>query len=204
MRKLFLFLCSLPVCSFLYAQQFGGHPPSTKWNQINTDTLRVIFPAGMGLEAEAADIATTIQRLGAQTYPTIGSRLHKISIVLQPQTTISNAYVGLGPWRSEFHLMPPQNSFELGSTPWYHSLALHEYRHVQQYNNFRKGVSKVAYYLFGEEGLALANSAAVPNWFWEGDAVFQETIKSRQGRGRLPFSLTITVPYGFPIKIIHG
>ena len=187
MRKLFLLICLISVCIFLHAQQFGGHPPSTKWNQINTDTLRVIFPAGMGLEGEAADIATTIQRLGAQTSPTIGSRIHKISIVLQPQTTISNAYVGLGPWRSEFHLMPPQNSFELGSTPWYHSLALHEYRHVQQYNNFRKGVSKVAFYLFGEEGLALFNSAAVPNWFWEGDAVFQETLKSRQGRGRLPF-----------------
>jgi hypothetical protein len=187
MRKLFLLICLLPVCSLLQAQQFGGHPPSTKWNQINTDTLRVVFPAGLGLEKQAADIATTVQRLGEQTSSTIGNRMHKISIVLQPKTTISNAYVGLGPWRSEFHLMPPQNSFELGSLPWYHTLALHEYRHIQQYNNFRKGVSKVAYYLFGEEGLALANSAAIPNWFWEGDAVFQETLKSQQGRGRLPF-----------------
>lgn len=187
MRKLILFICFLPVYGFLQAQQFGGHPPSTKWNQINTDTLRVVFPAGMGLEKEASDIATTVQRLGSQTYTTIGNRLHKISIVLQPQTTISNAYVAQGPWRSEFQLMPPQNSFELGSLPWYHTLALHEFRHVQQFSNFNKELSRVAYYLFGEEGLALANSAAVPNWFWEGDAVFQETLRSGQGRGRLPF-----------------
>jgi len=30
-------------------------------------------------------------------------------------------------------------------------------------------------------------SLAVPNWFWEGDAVYQETLVSDQGRGRLPF-----------------
>ena len=187
MRKFFLFICCLPVFGLLKAQQFGGHSPSTKWNQINTDTLRVIFPAASGLEKQAADIAATIHRLAVQTAPTIGSRVRKISIVMQPRTTISNAYVGLGPWRSEFYLTPPQSAFELGATPWYHTLALHEYRHVQQYNNFRKGLSRVAYYLFGQEGLAMANSAAIPNWFWEGDAVYQETLKSQQGRGRLPF-----------------
>ena len=95
--------------------------------------------------------------------------------------------MGLGPWRSEFYLTPMQNSFELGSLPWHKSLALHEYRHVQQFNNFRKGVSKVAFYIFGEQVLGLVNSAAVPNYFWEGDAVYQETLMSRQGRGRLPY-----------------
>jgi hypothetical protein len=28
------------------AQQFGGNPTSIKWQQINTDTARVIFPVG--------------------------------------------------------------------------------------------------------------------------------------------------------------
>src|SRR5581483_11446061 len=178
MKRLFVFICWLPVCSLLHAQQFGGHPFSTKWQQINTDTVRVIFPAGLGLEKQASDIVTTTRRLATKTAPTIGDRVRKISIVLQPQTTISNAYVALGPWRSEFNLMAQQNTFDLGATPWYHQLALHEYRHVQQFNNFRKGLSRVAYYLFGQEGLDLANSAAIPNWFWEGDAVYQETLES--------------------------
>jgi hypothetical protein len=52
--------------------------------------------------------------------------------------------------------------------------------------NFRKGLSKFAFFLAGEEGLVLANNAAVPNWFFEGDAVLQETIVTGQGRGRLP------------------
>jgi hypothetical protein len=168
-----------------YGQQFGGHPPSTRWKQINTDTVRVIFPAG--LEKQATDIALTAHRLGLQTLPTIGNHQRKVSIVLRPQTTISNAYVGLGPWRSEFQLTPPQNSFTLGSLPWYHTLVLHEYRHVQQYNNFRKGLSRAFYYVFGQEGLSLANSMAIPDWFWEGDAVYQETLTSAQGRGRQAF-----------------
>ncbi|MFL5745106.1 MAG: TolB family protein [Niastella sp.] len=177
----------MPLYCFIQAQQFGGHSPATKWNQINNDSIRVIFPEGLGLEKQAADIAASVQKLAIQTAPTIGNRLRKISIVLQPYTTISNAYVALGPWRSEFNLMPSQNPFDLGTTLWSHSLALHEFRHVQQFNNFRKGLSRAAYYLFGQDGLSLANSAAVPNWFWEGDAVYQETLKSQQGRGRLSF-----------------
>ncbi|MBA4168622.1 MAG: hypothetical protein H0X41_13940, partial [Chitinophagaceae bacterium] len=107
--------------------------------------------------------------------------------MMQNQTTASNGYVALGPYRSEFFLTPTQNSFELGSLPWHKTLALHEYRHVQQNNNFRKGLTRAFYDLFGEEGQALASNLAIPDWFWEGDAVVQETLMSHQGRGRLPY-----------------
>ncbi|MDB5190508.1 MAG: hypothetical protein JWQ96_71, partial [Segetibacter sp.] len=109
-----------------------------------------------------------------------------INVVLQNQSTVSNAYVGLGPYRSEFYLMPPQNSFELGAINWTDLLSLHEYRHVQQYSNFNVGLSKVFSVLFGQEGQAFANGASVPDWFFEGDAVFNETALSTQGRGRIP------------------
>ena len=175
---MFSYVCTL-------SQQFGGHPVSMKWKQINTDTLRVIFPAG--LEKEATEIANISHLLAKRTANSIGTTNRKINIVLQNYTTVSNGYVGLGPGRSEFQLTPLQNSFQLGSLPWHQTLALHEYRHVQQYNNFRKGISKGFYYLFGEQGLAVANSTAIPDWFWEGDAVVQETIMSTQGRGRLPY-----------------
>lgn len=187
LRKAFLIVITACISLFSSAQEFGGFAPSIKWRQINTDTVRVIFPANLGLEKQAIDIAATIHRLGLLTHNTIGDRVRKVSIVLQPNTTISNGYVGLGPWRSEFQLTPSQNSFDLGSIPWHHFLALHEFRHVQQYSNFNKGVSKAFSYLFGQDGLSLASGAAVPNWFWEGDAVYQETLMSGQGRGRLPF-----------------
>ncbi|HLI93942.1 MAG TPA: hypothetical protein VKU83_10045, partial [Puia sp.] len=169
----------------LSAQQFGGNPPSLKWRQINTDTARIIFPRG--LDSAAQQVAAIVHRLSAATLPTIGPVQHKINIVLENQTTIANGYVSLAPFRSEFQVTPEQNSFDLGSLPWNKMLAIHEYRHVQQYNNFRVGLSAALYYLFGEGGQALANSLAVPNWFWEGDAVYQETLVSHQGRGRLPY-----------------
>ncbi|MBL7698741.1 MAG: hypothetical protein JNK79_11300 [Chitinophagaceae bacterium] len=185
-KRILLFLL-LAASLRAATQQFGGNPPSIKWKQVNTDTARVIFPAG--LEKQALDVSDIVSRLSSITAPTIGGRTKKINIVLQPLPTVANGYVSLGPFRSEFFLTPRQNSFELGSLPWHKTLALHEYRHVQQYSNFRKGLSKAFYYVFGQEGQALANSLSVPDWFFEGDAVYQETIMSDQGRGRLPFFL---------------
>ena len=182
--KTLLLLLLLVSSSSLIAQQFGGNPPSLKWKQINTDTVRVIFPNG--LEKVAREIAAIGHQLGA-TQTTLGNRLRKINVVLQNQTTISNGYVGLGPYRSEFYMTPQQNSFELGSIPWHQQLALHEFRHVQQFNNFRKGLSGVFYVLAGELGVSFANNTALPSYFWEGDAVYQETLTSEQGRGRMPF-----------------
>ena len=88
-----------------------------------------------------------------------------------------------------FSLTPEQNAFELGSMSWPDLLSIHEYRHVEQYNNFNIGLSHTMHILFGENGQALANAAAVPDWFFEGDAVYNETRLSEQGRGRLPLFL---------------
>jgi hypothetical protein len=181
----FILFCFVLLAQTTTAQRFGGHRPSLRWQQVNTASTRVIFPEGY--DTFAMRIASIAQRLNDATAPTIGDGRHKISIVLQPQTTVSNGYVSMGPFRSEFYLTAPQNSFELGSLPWHDMLATHEYRHVQQYNNFNVGLSKVFRVLFGQQGQELANSVAVPNWFWEGDAVYQETLVSQQGRGRLPF-----------------
>ena len=173
------------VSAHLFAQAFGGNPPSLKWQQVNTKEARIIFPRGLDSSAQRA--ANIMHYLNRHTTATAGNAHRKINVVLQNQTTQSNGYVGLAPWRSEFYLTPTFNSFQLGSLPWVDNLAIHEYRHVQQYMNYRKGLSKAAYIILGEEGQAVANSAAIPNWFFEGDAVFQETAVSSQGRGRLPY-----------------
>lgn len=179
----FIFLF-ISVSYNVSAQEFGGNPPSLKWKQVNTDSVRIIFPDG--LQEVAKKIAAITGQMGFSQY-SIGNRFRKINIVLQNQTTVSNAYVGLGPRRSEFFMTPQQNSFELGSLPWYQQLAQHEWRHVQQFNNFNKGISRLFYVLAGEYGLSFINSTAIPNWFWEGDAVYSETLLSTQGRGRLPY-----------------
>lgn len=183
--KYFLFVFLFVLNENGYAQIFGGNPPSLKWNQINTPEARVIFP--FQLDSTAQRLINIIEYINRPMQNTIGKKSRKINLVLQNQTTISNAYVGLGPFRSEFLTTSLQNSFELGSLPWPDQLTIHEFRHVQQYNNFNVGLSKIMFDIFGEEGQALANNAVIPNWFFEGDAVFNETNVSLQGRGRLPY-----------------
>ncbi|MEP6513342.1 MAG: hypothetical protein ABJA79_05705 [Parafilimonas sp.] len=172
---------------FANAQEFGGEPSSLQWKQVNTDTVRIIFP--QGLDSIAKRIAAITSKEQQQYSSTIGNKLHKVSIVLHSQSIFSNAFVALGPWRSEFFLTPQQNAFELGSISWTDLLSVHEYRHVEQYSNFNVGGSHVMRILFGDNGQALANAAAIPDWFFEGDAVYNETILSEQGRGRLPLFL---------------
>jgi len=167
------------------AQEFGGNPPSIKWKQIDLPAAKVIFP--YGLDSAGLRVANIIRRMNGAIQPTIGFKQRQVSVILQNQTTVANAYVGLAPFRSEFYLTPEQNSFELGSLSWPEQLAIHEFRHVQQYNNFNVGFSHVLKVLFGEGGQAVGNDIAIPNWFFEGDAVFNETHVSKQGRGRLPF-----------------
>ncbi len=184
MRNLLLSAALVFFSSTLFAQKAGGSPPSVKWSQINTSVGRVVFP--VGLDSTANRVANIISFIQEPSQKTIGNRSRKINIVLQNQTSVSNGYVGLAPFRSEFFLSPPQNSFELGSLPWPDMLALHEYRHVEQYNNFDVGLSRAMRVVFGDGGQALANAAAIPDWFFEGDAVYNESNLSKQGRGTLP------------------
>jgi hypothetical protein len=197
-KRLLLPLLML-VATAAGAQTFGGNPPSIKWQQVNTPTARVIFSQGM--DSVALRVAQTIARMNHVIQPTIGFKQRQVSIVLQNQTTISNAYVGLAPFRSEFYLTAGQNSFDVGSLPWPEQLAIHEFRHVQQYNNFNVGLSHGLNIIFGEGGQALANALSVPDWFFEGDAVYNETLVSRQGRGRLPFFFNGLGRFGRPIRI---
>jgi hypothetical protein len=181
-----LFCCMLSACALgAKAQEFGGNPPSINWRQVNTPAARVIFPNG--LDSIGLRVASIIAQMNGAVKPTIGNKQKQVNIVLQNQTIISNGFVMLAPFRSEFYLTPDQNSFELGSLSWDEQLAIHEFRHVQQYNNFNVGLSKFLHVIFGESGQLLGNEIAVPDWFFEGDAVFNETHVSEQGRGRLPY-----------------
>ncbi|NNU32988.1 hypothetical protein HK413_00040 [Mucilaginibacter sp. S1162] len=148
------------------AREFGGNPPSLKWKQVNTPAAKVIFPAGM--DSTATRVARIINRMDIATKPTIGFKQKQINIVLQNQTTISNAYVGLAPFRSEFYLTPDQNSFAIGTLPRADQLAIHEFRHVQQYNNFNVGLSRGLRFLFGDAGQAFGNDRPYPTGFLKG------------------------------------
>ena len=186
-RKFFtiLLVLGLVVCfSFSSrSQNFGGNSWNQRWRQINTDTVRVIFP--IGNEPQAQKVANTVHYLAKYHDKSIGDFQKKIDIVLQNQTVVSNGYVGLAPFRSELFLLAPQDPHQIG-TNWLDLLTIHEYRHVQQFSNSRRGLTKFAYYLTGQAGWSVMLRLSIPDWFSEGDAVVSETALTGQGRGRLP------------------
>jgi hypothetical protein len=183
-RKLllpFLFLVSF----YTSAQNFGGNPAALKWQQVNTPSSRVIFPKG--LDSQANRISNIVRLLDTTTMATIGNRQRKWNIVLLNQTTIPNAYVRLAPVISELNMLPGQDNFSNGSVRWDDNLIIHENRHMQQLANFNNGLTRAFSFLLGQEGQLLANGITIPDYFFEGDAVWQETLVSAQGRGRMPF-----------------
>lgn len=186
MRKILVFvLFQTAIIANVHAQNFGGNRPSTKWQILKSPNARIIFPKGLdSLAKTTTGIIDSTKNLYQQQ---IGNTNKVFNIVLQPDNTISNGYVGLGPARSEFYTTAPFQSFELSAIPWVNSLTLHEYRHIVQYSNLNVGLSKFARTLFGDYGQDLLNSMAVPNWFFEGDAVWAETKFSEQGRGSLAY-----------------
>lgn len=182
MRFLFL-LFGLLLCTCGRAQ-IGQNPPEVDWRKIDTEVGRVIFPAGY--ETRAKRVASLIELLEAKHQQSIGDQHYPFDLVLRTPDMTTNGYVGLAPFRSEFFVTPPQSLNSLSVTDWVDLLTIHEYRHVQQNSNERRGITRLASYLQGQYGWAVVSSIATPNWFSEGDAVIAETALSAGGRGRTP------------------
>ncbi len=179
--SILLLLCSIHGWSQSYP--LGLNPSNLEWKEINTREARIIFLEGG--EDQAQRVANVIDRMARNESYRLGNKLKKIPIILHNQTLTSNGFVTVSPWRSEFYAFGPQNNFS-GAVDWLDLLSIHEYRHVQQFQNANKGVTRLMGFLFGQNGWGGSTVMALPNWFLEGDAVFYETISTRAGRGRMP------------------
>ena len=155
-----------------------------KWRQINTNDFKILFP--MTFENEAQRMANTLQFLHDPVDKSLQTNTRKVTIVLQNQNSIPNGFVTLGPRRSEFFTSAPQDYNFLGTNDWLNLLAVHEYRHLTQFNKSRTGFNKLFYYVFGQNTQAVMASVAAPPWFFEGDATAIETALTQSGRGRIP------------------
>ncbi|MGE3611597.1 MAG: hypothetical protein AB7I27_18545 [Bacteriovoracaceae bacterium] len=162
---------------------FQQNPSSIEWQQIQTEHFQLIFPK------DISDDAQRVAHLLEKAYPYVSRSQEvmppKISLVLQNQTTISNAFVTLAPRRSEFFITPSIDP-ELTNTEWLKTLSIHEFRHVVQFQKSRRGFNKFLQIILGEVGQAVGIGLTVPPWYLEGDAVGVETALTRGGRGRLP------------------
>src|SRR5687768_13963060 len=90
--------------SLSFAQNFGGFPPSTRWQQIRTDTARIIFEKEV--DSQAQQVAASVHQAIRQNINPLGTKVRPINIVLHRNTTLANGYVALGPFRSEYYLIP--------------------------------------------------------------------------------------------------
>lgn len=155
----------------------GQNPPSVKFRQINTKNFQIIYPTLF--EQEAQRMANTLELAITEVSKSLGRPPKPISIILQNQGVVSNGFVTMAPRHSEFYTMPSQ---EFDTQDWLNSLAVHELRHVVQ---FDKIAPKLNAPLFEELKLALFG-INLPPWFFEGDAVGIETALTQAGRGRQP------------------
>lgn len=182
------FLC-LPFFSFLLATALAqpvleNNRPSLSWYQINTPHFRILYLEGF--ETQAQRMAGTMELLYPKETQSLTSKPRKTSIVMQSRAAQSNAFVSVLPRRAEFFTMPSQDYNFIGNNDWLDMIATHELRHIVQYAHANQGISRLVYYLGGNYGLSAVGQLAVPQWFWEGDAVATETALTTTGRGKIP------------------
>ena len=169
--------------SFVSVSVFGQifstaqNPLSVRWNHIQSGGFKIIYPRE--LEKEAQRMANTLPLI----YPKIGLGLRQqntsIPLLLQNRGTVANGFVQLAPKKSEFYATPPQN---FDSQDWLNNLAVHELRHVAQFDK----LTGTQAHPFPELFYFAYFGAAIPTWYFEGDAVVTETALTASGRGRQP------------------
>lgn len=177
----FLFFLILNYAQTADAQFFvnGESPASVKWMQIKTPEFQVIYPEGIQKEAEL--LILNLEKTAALSQKPYHLPAKRLPILLNMTSVRSNGFVTWTPRRMELIVTPPQDSY---AQDWIGQLALHEYRHVVQLSQLDQGFLYGLKYLTGELATG-GGSAILPAWFYEGDAVLNETNLSAAGRGRL-------------------
>ena len=159
------------------------NPPGISWRSLESRHFQIIFP--QEIAADAQRIASLLERVYPADCKTLGIQPGPLPLILHSRTTESNGFVTLAPRRSEWFSTPPQVGLT-GPVGWYPLLAIHEYRHVVQFQALKQGFNRLLYWSLGEYGWLAGAGISVPAWFFEGDAVVMETALTRGGRGRQP------------------
>ena len=163
---------------------FSQSSPSIQWRIITTPFVRVVYPNY--LEQTGNQVANLIDQFSSTVGQSYGiANPRQFTLVLRAETADPNGFVTLAPRRSEWFLNKAVTPL-VGGLEFTQALAIHEYRHVNQFDYLNQRFTKFLYFLFGETGQAIATNIGVPDWFFEGDAVWAETTKTDGGRGRSP------------------
>ncbi|MAZ49520.1 MAG: hypothetical protein CME65_13250 [Halobacteriovoraceae bacterium] len=153
------------------------------WKSIESDAFKVVYPDY--LEEKAHYTMAMLNYYAPLVGKTYQHQAKKITIVIRPNNNVPNGFVTLAPRRSEWFYT---NSITptVGASEWLQALAVHEYRHVVQFDSMTKSWMLAPYYLFGESFLSFFINIVMPVWYFEGDATWAETVYTDAGRGRSP------------------
>lgn len=160
------------------------NPPDVRWRAIEGRHARVIVPSA--LEAEGQRLAALVDRLATRDTATLRGTPRRIDVVLQSRLAQANGFVSLFPRRTEWFLQPPQGDGLQGPLDWMDLLAVHEYRHVKQFDALNRGVTRFFSRWLGDFAWGGFLQWTTPAWLLEGDAVATETVLTDGGRGRMP------------------
>jgi hypothetical protein len=139
MRNLLVLMLAFCQMNGLMAQFYlTGEPPvSVRWEKIKTTSFDVIYPKGM--YEQANHFANRLEYYKQRTVDLSLNRNRRLPVIIQGMSVLSNGFVAWTPDRMEIVPIPPQDSY---AQDWLSQLAVHEYRHVVQLQNLRKGFAR--------------------------------------------------------------
>jgi len=190
MKKYFAFLTGFLFFG-LHAQQF---PPRIQWREIRTGHFRIIYPRE--IDSLARKTAYFLEHNHRQIGKGLRYKTRLTPVILNSYTAVPNGYAALAPRRTEWY-MTPYYGLYFGNRAWYRDLAVHEYRHITQFDAMNSGGIRILRWLAGDMGQIAGMFMTYPMWLFEGDAVYTETVWGPAGRGR-------TGRFAMPVKaVVH-
>ena len=186
-KKYILLTYFLLIFSFTASAQFfvtGDDPGKLKWNYIDTDSYRIIYPSESDSLAHvyARKLETFKIPVSRTTGYVTGYGDGKLMPVVLHTYNGANGSVAWAPKRMDLFTLP--DAYDVDPLPWSTMLSVHESRHVTQMQFGMTNNQKPFNYVFGEMWNILVSLLYPAMHFIEGDAVIAETALTNSGRGR--------------------
>ena len=183
----FILTITYILISFSASAQFyvnGDDPGKLKWNYMDTDSYRIIYPSESDSLARvyARKLETFKVPVSRTTGYKVGDGDGKLMPVVLHTHKGSNGSVAWAPRRMDFYTLP--SAYDVDPLPWSTMLSVHESRHVTQMQFGMTNNQRIFGYAFGEMWNILVSILYPKMYFIEGDAVVTETALTPSGRGR--------------------
>ena len=183
--QLLIALLFLPLTLSAQFYVTGDDPGKLKWNYIDTESYRVIYPQG-------ADSLARVYGRKLEKYKIPVSRTSgyitgegdgKIMPVVIHAFNDANGSVAWAPKRMDMFAVP--SAYDPEPMPWSTMLSVHESRHVTQMQFGMTEKQKPGKWFLGQGWNILAFLLYPGTSKTEGDAVIAETALTPSGRGRI-------------------